>query len=95
MSRRALNVGASHTRLLWQRSVRGTIESRAERRVEERFRGSRRRGGGCLGARFGQLAENKHNANGKADPMQRIQRYTGRRDAEDPQDFTTSGSLRA
>jgi len=36
MFRRALKVGASHTRLLWQRSVRGTTESRAERRVEDR-----------------------------------------------------------
>jgi hypothetical protein len=40
MFRRALKAGASHTRLLWQHSVRGTIEGRAERRVEKRFRES-------------------------------------------------------
>ena len=52
MFRKALKVGASHTRLLWQRSVRGTTKSRAERRVEERFRESTLRGGGCLGGSY-------------------------------------------
>ena len=62
MFRRALKVGASHMCLLWQRTVRGTTESRAERRVEDRGFGEQTKGWwvlGCLGARFGSYVGRK------------------------------------